>query len=161
MRQPSKTHHLASYQWIVPKVRLQVLGVDFAGPIAYKISKKKEGKAYILLFACSLTRAVHLELLTDQTTEGFIRCLKRFIARRGRPNKPYSDNGRSFVSAAKWLKSIMKNDKTQDYLANHNIIWKFNLSRAKSKKIGELRASGERESRQARHFCNLLFSFVK
>ena len=108
----------------------QVVGVDFAGPIAYKISKKKEGKAYILLFACSLTRAVHLELLTDQTTEGFIRCLKRFIARRGRPNKIYSDNGRSFVSAAKWLKSIMKNEKTQDYLAHHNILWQFNLSRA-------------------------------
>ena len=108
----------------------QVVGVDFAGPVAYKISKKKEGKSYILLFACSLTTAVHLELLTDQTTEGFIRSLKRFIARRGRPNKLYSDNGRSFVSAAKWLKSIMKNEKTQDYLAHHNILWQFNLSRA-------------------------------
>ena len=52
----------------------QVVGVDFTGPVAYKISKKKEDKSYILLFACSLTRAVHLELLTDQMTEGFITC---------------------------------------------------------------------------------------
>ena len=26
-------------------------GVDFAGPIAFKIAKKEEGKCYILLFA--------------------------------------------------------------------------------------------------------------
>ena len=43
----------------------QVVGVDYAGPTVYKDFKKLEGKAYILLFACSLTRAVHLELLTD------------------------------------------------------------------------------------------------
>ena len=61
----------------------QVVGVDYAGPIVYKASKKLEGKAYILLFACSLTRAVHLELLTEQTTEGFTKCLKRLIARPG------------------------------------------------------------------------------
>ena len=108
----------------------QTVGVDYAGPIVYKISKKKDGKAYILLFACSLTRAVHLELLTDQTTENFIKCLKQFIARRGRPMKIYSDNGRSFVAAAKWLKSIMRDEKTQDYLAHHNILWQFNPSRA-------------------------------
>ena len=108
----------------------QVVGVDYAGPITYKISKKKEGKAYILLFACSLTRAVHLELLTDQTTAGFIRCLKHFIARRGRPTKIYSDNGRSFVAASRWLKSVMREEKLQDYLAHHNILWQFNLARA-------------------------------
>ena len=48
-------------------VSFEVLGVDFAGPIAYKLSPKKEGKVYILLFACSLTRAIHLELLPNQT----------------------------------------------------------------------------------------------
>ena len=79
----------------------QVLGVDYAGPIPYKICKKKEGKAYILLFACSLTRAIHLELLSDQSTEEFIKSLKRFIARRGRPQKVYSDNGKSFIAVAK------------------------------------------------------------
>ena len=81
----------------------QVLGVDYAGPIPYKISTKRSGKAHILLFACSLTRAIHLELLNNQTTEGFVKSLKRFIARRGRQQKIYSDNGKSFVAAARWL----------------------------------------------------------
>ena len=95
-----------------------------------KISKKKEGKAYILLFACSLTRAIHLELLSDQSTEEFIKSLKRFIARRGRPQKVYSDNGKSFIAVAKWLRSIINDEKMQDYLAHQQIMWQFNLSRA-------------------------------
>ena len=108
----------------------QVIGVDYAGPMTYRVSKKKEGKMYILLFACSLTRAIHLELPTNQTTERFIRCLKWFIARRGKPSTIYSDNGKSFVAAAKWLKNIMKEEKLQDYLAHRDIKWKFNLSKA-------------------------------
>ena len=76
----------------------QVVGTDYAGPITYKKKQKREGKAYILLFACSLSRAVHLELLQNMTAEGFIMCLKRFIARRGRPDKIYSDNAKTLIN---------------------------------------------------------------
>ena len=114
----------------VGSAAFEVVGVDFAGPILYKIKPKKEGKAYILLFACSLTRAVHLQLLPNQTTEEFIKHLKHFIARRGRPRKIYSDNGRTFVAAAKWLNRLMKSEQLQDYLAHQGIRWQFNLSRA-------------------------------
>ena len=111
-------------------IPFQVLGVDYAGPILYRFSKKRDGKAYILLFARSLTRAIHLELLSNQTTEEFMKAFKRFIARRGRPQKVYSDNGRSFVAASKWLACIMRDEKMQDYLAYQHITWRFNLSRA-------------------------------
>ena len=111
-------------------IPFQVLGLDYAGPILYRHSKKIVRKTYILLFACSLTRAIHLELLSDQTTEGFMKAFKRFIARRGRPQKVYSDNGRSFVAASKWLACIVRNEKIQDYLAHQHITWQFNLSRA-------------------------------
>ena len=38
-------------------VPFQVVGLDYAGPISYKIDKKRgDGKAYLLLFACSLTK---------------------------------------------------------------------------------------------------------
>ena len=50
----------------------QIIGTDYGGRTLYKLKSKKEGKAYILIFACSLLRAVHLELLTDQTVEAFI-----------------------------------------------------------------------------------------
>jgi len=74
-------------------VPFQIVGEGYASLTSYKISTKRgDGKAYILLFACSLTRAIHLELLNDQTTKSFIMSFKRFIARRGRPQKVYSDN---------------------------------------------------------------------
>lgn len=34
--------------------------------------QKMGSEAYISLFACNLLRAVHIELLTDETTKGFI-----------------------------------------------------------------------------------------
>ena len=40
-------------------------------------------KAYICLFTCASTRNLHLELVPDMGAEALIRCLKRFMARRG------------------------------------------------------------------------------
>ena len=108
----------------------EVIGVDFAGPIKYRIRAKTEGKAYLALYACSLTRGLFLEVLPNLATSEFLRSLKRLIARRGRPKKIYSDNGKTFVGAEKWLKQVMRDEKTQDYLAHENIKWQFNLSRA-------------------------------
>ncbi|RWR99400.1 uncharacterized protein B4U79_13499, partial [Dinothrombium tinctorium] len=67
-----------------------VTGLDFAGPLYVKDGSK----AYIALFTCAVTRAVHLELVSSMNTEILIMSLKRFFARRGVPNTIYSDNGR-------------------------------------------------------------------
>ena len=83
----------------LPKFRTEVsrpfelIGVDFAGTILYKIGKKKEEKAYIVIFTCDTTRAVHLELTKSQTAEEFIRKLSAYIARKTRPAVIVSDNG--------------------------------------------------------------------
>ena len=54
----------------------QVIGTDFAGPIYYCTKTKKEQKAHILIFSCSVSRAVHLELIPNTTIKAFIKCLK-------------------------------------------------------------------------------------
>lgn len=41
----------------------ETVGVDFAEPIKYQVTKKMEGKAYQALYACGLTRGVYLDLL--------------------------------------------------------------------------------------------------
>ena len=62
---------------LLPKTRTQgstpfeIVGVDFAGPIRYQ-KGKSEKKAYLALFACSLCRAVHLELLKSLEAVEFI-----------------------------------------------------------------------------------------
>ena len=103
----------------------QVIGLDFAGPILYKKGSSKQNKSYILLFTCNLSRAIHLQLVPNQTTEEFIARFKRLIARRGAPEKKYSDNAKTFAASWKW---VMKLNKSEELLVS--IKWKFNLSRA-------------------------------
>lgn len=83
-----------------------------------------------MIFACSLSRAIHLELIPNLETTTFLPCLKRFIARRGRPRVVYTDNGATFVKASKWLNQVRKDERLQGLLEQYDISWKFNLSRA-------------------------------
>ena len=108
----------------------EVIGVDYAGPIPYRQAKNREKKSYILLYTCSLSRVIHLELLPDMTATEFIHSFKMFIARRGRPRKVFSDNGKTFAAAATWVRKLMKDEQVHDWLAEQRIAWQFNLSRA-------------------------------
>ena len=108
----------------------EVIGTDFAGPIRYKQRNKREGKAYLAVFTCSLSRAVHLELLPSLLTDKYIQCLKRLIARRGRPRVIYSDNGGTFVKTSKWVRELRKDEHLRGLLDEYEIKWKFNLSPA-------------------------------
>ena len=61
----------------------------------YKKENSKQNKSYILLFTFSAGRAIHLELVPNQTAEEFVTALKRLTARRGAPEKIYSDNAKT------------------------------------------------------------------
>ena len=108
----------------------QIIGIDYAGAIRYRKSKGKEGKAYILLYACSLTRGVFLDLMPNMEMTECLHSLQRFIARRGRPERIYSDNGSTFTAAERWIKLVKQDEKLQDYLSRNGITWQFNLSHA-------------------------------
>ena len=64
-------------------------GIDFAGPLFVRSGENEEQsnmqKVYLALFTCGSTRAVHLEVVPNLSTETFIRSFKRFICRRGIP----------------------------------------------------------------------------
>ena len=83
----------------------KVTGTDYAGPVYCKV-KTKQTKTFILLFTCSITRAVHLEILPNQTTSEFIKAFKKPIARSGSPNIVFSGNARNYAAAAKWIQNI-------------------------------------------------------
>ena len=55
----------------------QIIGTNFADSIYYHTKTKKELKAYVLIFSCSVSGAVHLELLPNTTTKELIKSLKR------------------------------------------------------------------------------------
>ncbi|XP_061141400.1 ninein-like protein isoform X3 [Syngnathus typhle] len=92
----------------------EVTGVYFAGPLYVKVKGHQPVKAYTALFICAVTRAVHLELVSDQTTENFLLALKRFIARRGLCRIIYSDNAKTFKRADKDLKEVWNTMKESE-----------------------------------------------
>ncbi len=102
------------------------MGVDFAEPLYYKLVASKKAqrqkassepsteeeaptdedddttiivyhcKCYVCLFTCAVTRAVHLELVTDLSARSFLLAFRRFAARRGPISVMYSDNSQTF-----------------------------------------------------------------
>lgn len=105
-------------------------GVDYAGPflIHYKIRGKRPTKAYVAVFVCFGIKAVHLEVVSDLTTDAFLGCLKRFIARRGKPKEIVSDNASNFVGAREEQRRLMEFFKNHDdniykALANQGVKW--------------------------------------
>lgn len=107
----------------------QVIGVDYTGLIKYKKRERVEGKAYIVLYACSLCRALYVDLVASLETREFILSLNKLNARKRRPQIIYSDNGSTFVGSARLFKKAMCDEKFNKFLAENGIMWKFNFSR--------------------------------
>lgn len=86
---------------VTPARPFERCGVDFFGPIDtyYKIRGKRPTKSYGAIFICFVTKAVHIELVSNLSAEAFIAALKRLIGRRGLPSDIYSDNATNFVGA--------------------------------------------------------------
>lgn len=94
------------------------VGVDFAGPIEVKLSRVRrslKGKGYICVFVCFATKAVHLELASDLTTDTFLACLRRFISRRGLPTEIHCDNASTFKCARNQLVELHKLHTSQSH----------------------------------------------
>ncbi|XP_037273559.2 uncharacterized protein LOC119165492 [Rhipicephalus microplus] len=108
------------------------VGIDFAGPLICQESRGAR-KCYIAILTCAVTRAVHLELVSDMSTTAFLLAFKRFVARRGICSTIYSDNALTFKRAAKDLNAmftLLKSEEMQSYFAGNQIRWKFIVERA-------------------------------
>ncbi|XP_065189637.1 uncharacterized protein LOC135820248 [Sycon ciliatum] len=103
-------------------------GVDYFGPVTVK-SGNESVKAWVVLFTCLTTRAVHLEAVRDMTTKTFLMAYRRFIARRGTPKKIISDNGKQFKLASTILDNVWNAiDECPDvvnYLTANGTTWSF------------------------------------
>ncbi|XP_050672955.1 uncharacterized protein LOC126970850 isoform X1 [Leptidea sinapis] len=132
----------------LPKPRLEPnkvfhhVGVDLGGPFNVKEHKRRNAKlykVYLCLFVCFSTKAVHLEVLTDLSSDCFLACLDRFTARRGLCSSLYSDCGTNFVAANKHLQDVVKflsnngvKTSISDGCSARGITWKFNPPSAPS-----------------------------
>ena len=101
-------------------VPFQVCGVDYLGPVfvkdIYHSSNDEMHKAYIVLFTCSTSRPVILDLVEYNTSKNFINSFKKII---GCPKNNVFDNGKVFTL-----------QENQFFCAEQGITRKFNLDGA-------------------------------
>lgn len=110
-------------------------GVDFCGPFLVKNKKQRNSaatKAYISVFVCFATKALHLEVVSDLTAQAFKAALLRFVSRRGVCANLHSDNGTNFVGTHNERQAVQKfianhetNQDILDFCSNNNIKWHF------------------------------------
>ena len=103
-------------------------GIDYFGPLYIK-TRQGQQKVWICLFTCLVTRAIHLEVTTDMSTQQFLLCLRRFIAIRGTPVEILSDNASQFKAASDMMKQVwqgtVKNEDIQSYVTTKKIKFKI------------------------------------
>ena len=123
----------------------EIIGIDFTGPVIVEETKmvtkrktkkvpvkvvkvKTTSKYYIALTTCAVTRAIHLELVPDMTTDAFIRSFRRFVSRRGTCSIIYSDNAKTYKCAEKGIKEcyeVLNSPKFREFLTEKSITWKY------------------------------------
>ncbi|XP_064460275.1 uncharacterized protein LOC135370460 [Ornithodoros turicata] len=118
-----------------------MIGVDFAGPLTLapnlrldlRQNRRCFTKAHIALSTCAVTRAVHIELCEDTSAVKFLQAFRRFTSRRGICSSVYSDNAKTFKTAAKELheiRNVLRDPLVQDHSSARGIQWHFIVERA-------------------------------
>ncbi|GFU74061.1 uncharacterized protein TNCV_1641851 [Trichonephila clavipes] len=113
-------------------------GIDYCGPFFIRYKHQRKGtyqKIYVAIFVCLASKAVHLEIVSDLTTDAFLATLKLFVARRGKCATISSDNAKNFVGANRELKRLhnllkFPEEKLSSYLSSEGISWNFMPPRA-------------------------------
>ena len=94
------------------------MSLDYFGPypIRGETNKRTRGRGYGLIINCLLTRAVHLDVVSDYSTALFLMELL------------YSDQGTQLRAADKELKDVITSineRELEEFSANHSFDWEF------------------------------------
>lgn len=92
------------------------VGVDTFGHFVVK-ERRTELKRWCIIFTCMYSRAVHIEVVNDLSTDSFIQALQCLEGIRGPVSTIYSDNGTNFMGAKSALPHI--EFKTNTPAASH------------------------------------------
>ncbi|XP_055623401.1 uncharacterized protein LOC129766828 [Toxorhynchites rutilus septentrionalis] len=102
------------------------VGIDLFGPLLVKVGRSTE-KRWICLFTCLTTRAVHVEVAYNLSTSSCVKCIRRFVGRRGAPAEIYTDNGTNFQGAENLLRKQINaiHNELASTFTNTDTKWMF------------------------------------
>jgi len=97
-------------------------GVDYAGSILIRASKGRvyrTSKAFIAIFVCLCSTAVHIKAVSDYSTEAFLAAFRRFISRLC--SDVYSDCGTNFAGANRQLRELFRASSSESHRIVHAV----------------------------------------
>ena len=104
------------------------VGMDCFGPFVVR-DRRTESKRWAVIFTCLYSRAIHLEMVDDMTSDSFINSLRCFQAIRGPIQTLTSDAGTNFLGAKnEFVKAlqVMQDSEMKRYIESCNIEFKTN-----------------------------------
>lgn len=103
------------------------VGIDLFGPFNVAVFRRRV-KVWVMIFACMVTRAVHLEVVKSLSTDACILNLRNFLNRHGPTRHIYCDNGTNFHGAHNELLYELTQMSSELATANEEywIDWHFN-----------------------------------
>ena len=94
-------------------------------------------KSYVCIYVCFNMKAIHLELCSDLSTESFMACFSRFVARHGLPSDVFTDTGTNFIGASnelsncyRLLESQILKERVSHLSNNKQVSWYFSPASA-------------------------------
>ncbi|GFX97863.1 integrase catalytic domain-containing protein [Trichonephila clavipes] len=120
-------------QRIPPDKVFNSTGIYLCRPFFIKNKYQRKGpeiKVYVCIFICLVTKAIHLEIISDLTSQALIAAWKRFISRRGKCHKIFSDNGTNMIGANREIKALSKLVRDREeclfaFFVEEGIEWSF------------------------------------
>jgi hypothetical protein len=107
--------------------------VDLFGPLSFvdPSNKRKTGKGWGVVFVCTATSLVHVEMTQSYSTDSFLMALRRFMGLHGAPRRFQSDQGDQLVAASKqvggwdWSKVDEECSRRGSEWDNTGVVWRL------------------------------------
>ena len=103
-----------------PQIPFATVFLDHLGPF----NIKKEGdtyKVWLLLFSCTWSRAVNLEICYNLTMTEFLRCFQIHCFKFGLPQKVLSDHGSQLVAGSNVISDFINDHNVSRYFEENNV----------------------------------------
>ena len=102
------------------------VGCDIFGPFLVR-DRRSTLKRYGALFTCMASKAIHIEMIDDMSTDAFLNALRCLIAIRGPVRQIHTDRGTNFIGAANELHKQIKLGKISTFASTNHIEFVTNV----------------------------------
>ncbi|XP_067950587.1 uncharacterized protein [Watersipora subatra] len=109
-----------------PSPPFTYVGCDVFGPFLVK-DRRSVIKKYGAIFTCMASKAIHIEMIDDMTTDACLNDLKCFIAIRGPVRQLHTDRGTNFIGAANELHGQIQSGKLSTFTTDNHIEFVTNV----------------------------------